>query len=168
MTTKLTEKLKQTFRSNTLIISLLNATMTAIELITIFDNEDIIRHICSFGYPEYRGLIAGIGKQITTNNQALDLHFDIVWEFNYSRFNSLGHYISVTYDKPSILKLHKRYKMCHCCTKHAYYKPDILKKNYNSKPVECYYSDTHPKCLCKCRHMARHAYKAYMIAEAVE
>ena len=165
MTTKLTEKLKQTFRSNTLIISLLNATMTAIELKTIFDNEDIIRHICSFGYPEYRGLIAGIGKQITTNNQALDLHFDIVWEANYSRFNSLGHYISVTYDKPSILKLHKRYKMCHCCTKHSY-KPDILKQDYNSKPFESYYSDTQPKCRCKCRHMARHMYKAYYLEAA--
>ena len=160
------EKLKQTIYSNTLIIALNHATMTAIELKTIFDNEDIIRHICSFGYPEYRSLIAGIGKQITTNNQAFDLHFDIVWEANYSRFNSMGHYISVTYDKPSILKLHKRYSRCRCCTKHAYYKPDILKQDYNSKPFESYYSDTHPKCRCKCRHMARHMYKAYYLEAA--
>jgi hypothetical protein len=135
--------------------------MTAIALKQIFDNEDIIRNICSFGYPEYRGLIAGIGKQITTNNQAMDLHFDIVWAVNYSRFNSMSHYISVTYDRPSILKMHKRYSMCRCCTRHAYYKPDILKQDYNSKPAECHYSDTHPTCMCKCRNMARYMYKAY-------
>ena len=130
----------------------------------MFDNEDIIRYIYSFGYPEYRSHMDNICFQINTTHQHIT--YQLFGEWNDSMTSeSLGVYCRENYERPKILELYKKYMKCYCCTRHSYYKPDILKKKYNKKKEICYYQSDETGCECECRHMTRHLYTSYWLDE---
>ena len=133
--------------------------MATIVLKKMFNNEDIIRHICSFGYPEYRTHLTTICSQIKSNHAKISEKLSNEWE-QCQNYNSLTSYIGYVYPRKDILEMYYQYKKCHCCTRHSHYKPDIIRKKVNKKPRNSYYTTTED-CLCDCRHMTRHLYHGF-------
>jgi hypothetical protein len=127
----------------------------------IFKNDDIIRYIYSFGYPEHRKHIKNIMFQIKTDIYYLSRVILSDWSETYIGL-PLQHYFDLCYKKDEIKTFYLKYKTCRCCTRHSYYKPDLINHNYNEKQNPCYYDDSKTcECECDCRHMSRILYKSY-------
>ena len=136
----------------------------------VFQNIDLQRHIYSFGYPELRTHMKNICKQINTDESLIDLN-NWVNDINLKRLNgggliSLDKYIRKNCSKHDIIAMYDICKRCHCCTRHACYKPKLFQKQKNSKlqPNPYYIKENiflNDACPCICRHISRFLYRAY-------
>ena len=119
-------------------------------------NDDIIRYIYSFGYPQHRNYMNQLCKVINTNLKEIK-----GWQTNRVDHESLCVYIYRTHHKKEIIELYKNYKSCRCCTRHSFYKPNLFRKEENHKVYpNIHYSNTH-ECLCNCRHITRQIYNSF-------
>jgi hypothetical protein len=121
-------------------------------------NEDIMRHIYSFGYPEHRVYMKQLSKDIHINGNINP----IGWPENRLKGEALCVFLRrKTYEE--LIDLYKTYKQCRCCTRHCYYKPNLVTMNENVKlePNPYYsYENLNELCPCKCRHNLRLVYRA--------
>jgi len=122
----------------------------------IFENEDIMRHIYSFGYPEHRIYMKQLCKEINTDLPDLSN-----WKQNRINLEIMSTYLKRTYKRVELIELNHKYNKCRCCTRHSYNKPNLLNRELNlrlrQKP---YYENI---CKCNCRHITRHIFKAYWL-----
>lgn len=119
-------------------------------------NEDIIRHIYSFGYPEHRMYMKQLCKDIHINGNINP----IGWPQNRRNGEALCVFLRrKTYEE--LIDLYKTYKQCQCCTRHCYYKPNLVNEHVKLEPNPYYsYVNLNDVCNCKCRHNLRIVYNA--------
>lgn len=132
-------------------------------------NDDIIRHIFSFGYPEHRTYMKQLSKEINVCGD----YDPIGWSENRVNGELLCNFLRRTHTRNEIIHLFNTYKKCKCCTRHACFKPDLfnMKLNprlnpnpyYRYKDEHIFYPTKYHFCLCKCRHNIRHVYVAYWL-----
>jgi len=124
----------------------------------LFQNEDIMRYIFSFGYPQHRNYMNQVCKDINTNLKCIK-----DWPKNRVNHESLCDFIYRTHNDKEIIELYNIYKRCHCCTRHSSYKPNIISKQENNKtyPNHHYNDNQKHECLCNCRHITRQIYASF-------
>lgn len=122
-------------------------------------NEDIIRHIYSFGYPEHRIYMKQLCKQL---NRVLsgDIH-PTGWPENRIGGEALCTFLQREKTYEELIDLYYTYKNCKCCTRHSCYKPNLAEMDYNHKlNPNPYYTKKRKyyNCQCQCRVLVRHVY----------
>ena len=134
-------------------------------------NDDIIRHIYSFGYAEHRIYMKEMSKSIHVCGD----YDPIGWPQNRVNGELLNTFLIRTHTRNELIDLFNKYNRCKCCTRHACFKPNLfnmelnprLKPNpyyrYNVKEDFIFYPTKYHFCLCKCRHNSRHVYVAYWL-----
>lgn len=131
------------------------------EMDLLFRNEDIMRHIYSFGYAKHRDYMKELSKEI---NSVLSGNIEPIGWFE----NRIGGealciflYREKTYDE--LIDLYHIYKNCYCCTRHSCYKPKLSNMDENVKlNPNPYYTKKRKyyNCKCQCRAYIRHVYFA--------
>jgi hypothetical protein len=125
----------------------------------VFKNEDLKRHIFSFGYPEHRTFTRSLKES---------LHVDCKW-VEWMREKNQGdrcmeQYLLDEYTDIELMKCMRYLNRCRCCTRHSHFKP-YMDGNEIRMPI----NDTRSfnrECHCPCRFLARAmatAYGNYMI-----
>jgi hypothetical protein len=116
--------------------------------------SEVITHICSFGYPEYKEHMKEIHHQMTgLLEYNLELLFD---EFrNLSRVFGIGlhEYIKYAIDDDVLEDLFIQCSKCCCCSKHCHNRPLHYYTNEISIGENFEQSE---ECRCNCRHLARY------------
>jgi hypothetical protein len=129
---------------------------------TVFDTQDLVRLIYSFGYPEHRVLTQYIAQEIRE-----DVH-----EITYERLYWIE---SMTPDRREgdisltrfleevpmdLLKLLNGYKRCYCCQRHNKNKPIIHEGQIHTFKGVVTERNAYPcDCGCPCRHYSRYFMK---------
>jgi hypothetical protein len=129
----------------------------------IMENEDIKRVIYSFGYPEHRFYMKDLSTRLNTNLEPIKEISD-AWEYDQGEIgNSMSYYIQCRFTKDQMIQMYHKTRRCYCCTRHAHYKPDLLRRelNSNNSPNDQPEYSYNEECYCNCRHMCRHVYRAY-------
>ena len=110
----------------------------------VFANEDLKRHIFSFGYPEHRTLMRGLIQELQLDMSLFPDHGSIT--------DQVG-----SYDVLEQLKWFDYLNRCRCCSRHSHYKPYILgcegiyPVNMGKIP-----EGNVIECKCPCRSFARY------------
>ena len=119
-------------------------------------NEDIIRYIYSFGYPQHRTYMNQISKDINIKLKEIK-----GWPKNRVNHESLCEYVYRTHNETEIIELYRNYKSCHCCTRHSFYKPKLFSKEENHKVYPNIHYSHNYECRCNCRHITRQIYNSF-------
>lgn len=119
-------------------------------------NEDIIRYIFSFGYPQHRTYMKELCKDINTHLKEIK-----GWRKNRVNHESLCEYIYRTHNEREIIEVYKNYKSCCCCTRHSFYKPNLFRKEENHKVYPNIHYSVNNVCVCNCRHITRQIYNSF-------
>jgi hypothetical protein len=118
---------------------------------TVFSNEDLKRHIFSFGYPEHREFVHSLKETLQVDCDRFQNMF-----MNHSGDGCMSQYLLEEFTEAEMIEWMDYFNRCKCCTRHSHYKPFICAKGANvpdrHTTVDYYYSD----CSCACRHLARH------------
>ena len=85
-------------------------------------NDDIIRHIYSFGYAEHRIYMKEMSKSI----QVCGDYDPMGWPQNQVNDELLSTFLIRTHTRNEIINLFNTYKRCKCCTRHACFKPGLF------------------------------------------
>jgi hypothetical protein len=120
-------------------------------------NEDIVRHIYSFGYPEHRLYMKQLCKEI--NSVLSGNIYPVGWPENRIGGEALCTFLQREKTYEELIDLYETYKNCKCCTRHCCYKPKLATMDYNCKlNPNPYYTRKYYKCNCQCRALMRHVY----------
>lgn len=136
----------------------------------LFENEDIMRHIYSFGYTEHRTYMKELSEKINT---VLTGNMEpIGWPHNRVNGEALCTFLYRENTRDELICLYNKYNNCKCCTRHCCFKPKLYDFDANPKlEPNPYYTYTNPPdglmvptkyhhCMCKCRTHLRHVYMA--------
>jgi hypothetical protein len=129
---------------------------------TVFETEDLVRLIYSFGDPEHRVLTQYIAQEI--RQDVHDLTYErLFWIENMNPEQQDGD-ISLRRFLEEVpmdfLKLIKGYKRCYCCQRHNQNKPIIHEGQIRTfKGVVTERNVFPPVCSCPCRHYSRYFMK---------
>ena len=125
----------------------------------VFQTLDIMRHICSFGYPEYSYLMKRLCIDIIFRRALLT---KVIKMYPYTE-KHLQPTENRWYTLKDAIKNFFHLKQCRCCTRHSHNKPDIKidivdglawvvfyrKKKFVPECVNLH------ECPCDCRRRAR-------------
>ena len=115
----------------------------------VFANEDLKRHIFSFGYPEHIEFTKSLTKILKVDCDRFDETF---WK--NTRGRPMGTYLKDEFTEAERMDWMHYFNRCKCCTRHSHYKPyvdeDCVKIISNSS------TNRDDLCQCMCRHLARH------------
>jgi hypothetical protein len=120
---------------------------------------DVIAHICSFGYPEYKEHMNKICYQLThyTGYGLLEynlylLHEDYIYLYGINYVRCMVDFLHYAVDNEVLEKLFIQCTKCCCCSKHCHNRPtnyysDEVSIGENFEPSE--------QCHCNCRQLSR-------------
>jgi len=121
-------------------------------------NDDLIRLIYSFGYPEHRTYMNEIVSHFDENNFKIENNIKCIRR-DYNIYcglteypSSLDMFITDLFSKEEQHILLKQMLSCRCCSRHSHSKPHNL-IIYCCDVVEETSTDVH--CHCSCRHLSR-------------
>jgi len=124
---------------------------------------DIIRHICSYGYVEYKENMSKICDEIHYNSFALQGNI----EYMYCEYRQFLRNIDLSFIcylerfvvDELIEKLFYQCTHCYCCTKHCHNRPTSL---YTDEVTNTYENTSENyECNCNCRHLSRNIKRIY-------
>jgi hypothetical protein len=116
----------------------------------VFANEDLKRHIFSFGYPEHIEFTKSLVKHLKVDCRPFQEKF---WRISWGR--PLRTYLIEEFTEDERFDLIHYFNRCRCCTRHSHYKPYV--DAFGAKIVSN--SNAHATsdlCGCPCRHLSRH------------
>jgi hypothetical protein len=127
----------------------------------VFQTLDLMRHICSFGYPEFKQNMEKVFYELIYERHSMN---HVLKQFPYTK-EHLKPSTIFWYNMKDLLELFFALKECRCCTRHSHNKPNIqleivhgrTRVVFCRKPLhkglpECV--NLH-NCLCQCRSRAR-------------
>ena len=127
----------------------------------VWNTDDLVRLIFSFGDPLHRVWTRHIGDVFKDENDIRTFNMDCI-EDDYALYvdNNMYHagfdmLLSDLFSRKQLKCLLIQMIRCRCCTRHSNSKPKIINKVIEYEPDETKYYN-HRDCNCRCRHMARH------------
>lgn len=124
----------------------------------LFENNDIMRLIYSFGYSEHRHYMKEMSKSIVCED-----YDPIGWPEKRVNNESLCTFLKRK-SWIELIDLYNRYNKCHCCTRHSYFKPKLFEMRLNPKIIPNPYYTTYDKSTeCACRHRSRLVFIVYWL-----
>lgn len=112
----------------------------------VFANEDLKRHIFSFGYPEHREFTKSLNL-LTVNCDP----FIKIYETE-SGHRCIHEYIIEEYSETEMIEWMVYFNSCRCCTRHSHYKPYLSADGVN---IPMNPRNEMNDCKCSCRSLAR-------------
>lgn len=111
----------------------------------VFANEDLKRHIFSFGYPEH----IAFTKSLT---ESLKVDCSPFQERYWAQDRHLSQYLE-EFTEVELMNYMHYFNRCKCCTRHSHYKPYVGFDRIHVKIAPNAYRGA---CECPCRSLARH------------
>lgn len=127
----------------------------------LFANNDIRRHIFSFGYPEHRERMKTVALEITIDADYAQTVRNTYYERGGDR--SIMEYLRDEYTAQELVEHSKYLNRCKCCTRHSHCKPYVEcvdNAEYVRIPENSQAPSQHV-CSCPCRSMSRRMLKVY-------
>jgi hypothetical protein len=127
----------------------------------ILANDDLRRHIFSFGEPEHRERMKDVSNDLVVR---ADLIRDLVCQDRGDR--TASEYFRDEYTAQELLGWSRYLNRCKCCTRHSHCKP-YLEWVDGVQHVRIPEQTHHVhraliECECPCRNLSRHMMKAYL------
>ena len=125
---------------------------------TILANEDLKRHIFSFGSSTHRTHMKEIAVGLSVQLEP------IVYGLNHHRGDrNILEYFRDEYTAQELIDYSRYVNRCKCCTRHSHHKP-YLECVDGVQHVQIPVRPTHEEkdCECSCRHIARNMLKVYL------
>ena len=116
----------------------------------VFANEDLKRHIFSFGDPTHREFTDSLAEILKVDCDSFKERYqEWYWSTNQ---RPMRFYLREEFTVEERLYWMHYFNRCKCCTRHSHYKP--FGDANCVTIVSC--SSTNRECSCPCRHFARH------------
>ena len=114
---------------------------------SVFANEDLKRHIFSFGYPEHIEFTKSLTEILTIDCKPF------IERFNEDRGDRcIRQYLQEEYTPNELVLWINYFARCRCCTRHCHDKPFVCKNQIIYTPEG---DVTDRECKCHCRCLAR-------------
>lgn len=114
---------------------------------------DVIRLICSFGYPKHKQYMNEICSYMRMKTEILDLNLSILKE-EYHKFyanDGMECFLTCEADEEVLKDLFKQCTKCCCCSKHCHNRPT----NYYTDE-QSVGENINENCPCSCRSISRY------------
>jgi hypothetical protein len=121
----------------------------------VFANEDLKRHIFSFGYPEHAEFTKSLKEVLKVDSLQF---YHRYYEDRYDR--CIYDYLMDEFTSKEIVEWTNYFARCRCCTRHSHDKPYIRNGVVIYTPK--IQSNVH-KCECPCRSLGRNCARVYEI-----
>jgi hypothetical protein len=113
----------------------------------VFANEDLKRHIFSFGYPEH----IEFTKSLTEILKVDSFKFE-GWYYDNRQDRPLYDYLTEEFTPKELIEWINYFARCRCCTRHSHDKPRVTKQGIVYTPR---LDTTDDGCDCPCRSLGR-------------
>ena len=113
----------------------------------VFANEDLKRHIFSFGYPEHIVFTKSLKVTLQVDTLPFENHY-----LEYRNGRSLREYLMDEFTPLELVEYIRYFARCRCCTRHSHDKPYVTTLGIVYTP-KIHSSDY--TCECLCRHIGR-------------
>ena len=124
---------------------------------TVFANEDLKRHIFSFGYPEHIKFTKSLTDILKVNP----------WSFYHTYYEDrkdrcIRAYLTEEFTSKELTEWVNYFARCRCCTRHSHDKPYVNKRGIAYTPK----TNTTDECDCPCRSLGRNC--ALVLIQQIE
>ena len=113
----------------------------------VFANEDLKRHIFSFGYPEHIEFTKSLTEILKVDSYQFE---DRYYENRNDR--TIYDYMFEEFTSEELIVWTNYFARCHCCTRHSHDKPRVTKQGFVCTPK---IDTTDYGCDCPCRSLGR-------------
>ncbi len=121
---------------------------------SVFANEDLKRHIFSFGYPEHVEFTKSLSEVLKVDSGRFH---DRYYEERHDR--CIYDYLMDEFTPKELVAWTNYFARCRCCTRHSHDKPYIRKSVVIYTPK----IQSTDECDCPCRSLGRNCARVYEI-----